>query len=118
VSKPLQERLEDEVERLREENERLAKLMQEIDQHRERLVEENERLRDESPRCAHCQMHLQYTGQDHRCTKDHKPDCDILTTRDGWNADCTCGGEPKVAERDMVWNDYDMLEPGSGKGEE
>ena len=22
---------------------------------------------------------------------DHKPHCDILTTRDGWDADCTCG---------------------------
>lgn len=27
--------------------------------------------------------------------EDHKPDCDIRTSRDGWDAPCTCGVLPK-----------------------
>jgi hypothetical protein len=26
----------------------------------------------------------------HHCEADHEASCDILTTRDGWDADCTC----------------------------
>ena len=30
---------------------------------------------------------------------DHKPHCDILTTRDGWDADCTCGWRDTAPRR-------------------
>ncbi len=30
---------------------------------------------------------------------DHLPTCAILTTRDGWDADCTCGGLGRVKEK-------------------
>jgi len=40
-------------------------------------------LRDTAPRYA--------PGMN---VSDHKPHCDILTTRDGWDADCTCDTAP------------------------
>jgi len=33
---------------------------------------------------------------------DHKPHCDILTTRDGWDADCTCGWRDTAPRRSMT----------------
>ena len=39
---------------------------------------------------------------------DHKPHCDILTTRDGWDADCTCA-LPAPAEEKRSYAPTDAI---------
>jgi len=37
--------------------------------------------------CPRCRQN--FSG-DHLCAADHEDHCDIRTTRDGWDADCSC----------------------------
>ncbi len=42
---------------------------------------------DALPKCPRCSQH--FSGP-HLCAADHEAHCDILTTRDGWDAACSC----------------------------
>jgi hypothetical protein len=34
--------------------------------------------------------------------EDHQPDCDIRTSGDGWDADCTCGAASKLSPQERA----------------